>query len=191
MKKLIVDFLPLLVFFIAYKLSDIYIATGAAIAATLLQIIYLKWSKTPVEPMHWLGAIIVVVFGGLTIWLHDETFIKWKPTVLYWSFAVILLGGLLFKGKNLLQSLLGKQLELPAKAWNTLAFMWIAFFAFMGALNLYIAFSFTLDQWVSFKVWWSLGLILVFSVIQGVYMSKFVDTVETKSTTEGNSVNKN
>ena len=81
----------------------------------------------------------------------------------------------MFKGKNLLQSLLGKQLELPGKAWNTLAFMWIAFFAFMGALNLYIAFNFTLDQWVSFKVWWSLGLILVFSIIQGVYMSKFVE----------------
>lgn len=174
MKKLIVDFFPLLVFFIAYKFYGIYVATGAAIVSTIAQLGYLKLSKQKIEPMHWLGFFIVIVFGGLTIYLQDERFIKWKPTILYWSFAVILLGGRLVLKRNLLKSLLGSQLELPNHAWDVLAWMWIGFFAFMGALNLYIASRFSTEVWVSFKVWWSMGLILVFSVLQALYMSKYL-----------------
>jgi intracellular septation protein len=185
LKKLIVDFLPLLVFFIAYKYFDIYVATGATIAATLAQVAYLKITGQKVEAMHWLGLVIVVVFGGLTIWLKDQTFIQWKPTVLYWTFAVILIGGKIITGKNYLRSLLGSQLELPNKAWDNLAWMWIGFFAFMGALNIYIAQNYSMDQWVTFKVWWSVGLIVVFSIIQGVYLTKFVDATSPIKSTDG------
>jgi intracellular septation protein len=185
LKKLIVDFLPLLVFFIAYKYFDIYVATGATIAATLAQVAYLKITGQKVQAMHWLGLIIVVVFGGLTIWLKDQTFIQWKPTVLYWSFAAILIGGKIIMRKNYLRLLLGSQLELPDKAWDNLAWMWIGFFAFMGALNIYIAKNYSMDQWVTFKVWWSVGLILAFSIIQGVYLTKFVDATAPSQSADG------
>jgi intracellular septation protein len=114
------------------------------------------------------------VFGGLTIYLQDERFIKLKPSILYWAFAVTLLVGLFIMKRNLLKSLLGSKLELPDHAWNVLAWMWIVFFGFMGALNLYIANRFPTATWVDFKVWWSMGLILTFSVLQALYMSKFM-----------------
>jgi intracellular septation protein len=174
LKKLLVDFLPLLVFFVVYKFGGIYAATGAAIVATFLQLGYLKFTKQTIEPMHWLGFVIVIVFGGLTIYLQDERFIKLKPSILYWAFAVTLLVGLFIMKRNLLKSLLGSKLELPDHAWNVLAWMWIVFFGFMGALNLYIANRFPTATWVDFKVWWSMGLILTFSVLQALYMSKFM-----------------
>jgi intracellular septation protein len=174
MKKLLIDFFPLLVFFLVFKFQGIYAATGAAIAATFVQLGFLKLTKQKIEPMHWLGFVIVIVFGGLTIYLQDESFIKWKPTILYWAFAVVLLFGRFFLKRNLLKSLLGSQLELPNNAWDTLAWMWIGFFTFMGCLNIYIAYRFPTAVWVDFKVWWSMGLILVFSVLQAVYMSKYL-----------------
>ncbi len=172
MKKLLVDFLPLVVFFVAYRLGDIFTATAAAIAATVVQMGYLKLSRTPIEPLHWLGLGVVVVFGGLTLYLRDETFIKWKPTIYNWVFAGAMLLGKLFMQRNLLKALLKSQLDLPDHAWDKLLLMWAGFFIFMGGLNLYIAFRFPTDVWVNFKVWWSMGLWLLFSVAQGVYMSK-------------------
>jgi intracellular septation protein len=179
LKKLLVDFLPLLVFFLVYKLAGIYAATGAAIVASFVQLGYLKFSKQTIEPMHWLGFVIVIVFGGLTIYLQDERFIKLKPSILYWAFAVTLLVGRFVLKRNLLKSLLGSKLELPNHAWDVLAWMWIVFFGFMGALNLYIANRFPTATWVDFKVWWSMGLILTFSVLQALYMSKFMTEPET------------
>lgn len=174
MKKLIVDFLPLIIFFAVFKFYGIYWATAAAIIGTLAQMLYLKATKQTIQPMHWLGLIIVVVFGGLTIYLQDETFIKWKPTILYWAFAVILLVGRLLFKRNFLKSLLGSQLELPGHAWDVLAAMWIVFFGFMGALNIYIAYRFATPVWVNFKVWWSMGLLIVFSILQALYMSRYL-----------------
>jgi intracellular septation protein len=181
LKKLLVDFLPLLVFFVVYKFGGIYAATGAAIVATFLQLGYLKFTNQAIEPMHWLGFVIVIVFGGLTIYLQDERFIKLKPSILYWAFAVTLLVGRFILKRNLLKSLLGSKLELPNHAWGVLAWMWIVFFGFMGALNLYIANRYPTATWVDFKVWWSMGLILTFSVLQAFYMSKFMTEPETVS----------
>jgi intracellular septation protein len=174
MKKLLIDFFPLVVFFVAFRLGDIFTATAAAIGATVVQMGYLKLSKTPIEPLHWLGLGVVIVFGGLTLWLRDETFIKWKPTIYNWVFASTMIIGFVVFRKNLLKALLAKQLELPDNAWNTMLWMWSGFFIFMGALNLYIAYRFPTDVWVNFKVWWSMGLWLLFTLGQGVYMSKYI-----------------
>ncbi len=188
MKKLLIDFFPLLLFFVVYKLHGIYAATIAAIIGSLAQIAFLKLSKQSIEAIHWLSLIIVLVFGGLTIYLQDESFIKWKPTILYWAFAAILLVGRLLFKRNLLKSLLGSQLQLPDHAWTALGWMWIGFFSFMGVLNWYIAHHFSTPVWVNFKVWWSTGLLLIFSVVQAVYMSRYLgETVDSPDKDSGSS----
>jgi intracellular septation protein len=114
------------------------------------------------------------VFGGATLLLHDETFIKWKPTVLYWLFAAVLAGGELFAGRNLLRALLGAQLELPDTAWRRLNLSWIGFFALMGAANLAVAYNFSTDAWVNFKLFGGIGLMLLFVLAQGLVLAKYV-----------------
>ena len=172
--KFLFDLFPVLLFFVAFKLSDIYVATGVAIAATFAQVGWLKLRGRKVEPMLWASLGIIAVFGGATLALHDETFIKWKPTVLYWLFAAVLAGGELLAGKNLLRSLLGAQLELPDQAWRRLSWSWIGFFAFMGAANLFVAFRFSTEAWVNFKLFGGMGLMLLFVLAQGLFLAKYV-----------------
>jgi intracellular septation protein len=177
--KFLFDLFPILLFFIAFKVWDIYAATGVAIAATIGQIGYLKLRGRKVETMMWVSLAIIVVFGGATILLHDETFIKWKPTVLYWLFAVILLGSELFWRKNLIRSLMqGQQITMPDTAWRTLNWSWIGFFSFMGLLNLYVAFNYSTDTWVSFKLFGGMGLMLVFVILQAMYMARYIEDKE-------------
>jgi intracellular septation protein len=172
--KLLFDLFPVILFFVAYKFADIYVATGVAIAATFAQIGWLKLRSKKVEPMLWISLAIIVVFGGATLLLHDETFIKWKPTVLYWLFAVILLGSQWFMNKNLMRALMGAQLKLPDAVWNKVNLSWSIFFAAAGALNLYVAYNFATDTWVNFKLFGLLGLMIVFVLAQGLYLSKHV-----------------
>ncbi|WP_374666983.1 septation protein A [Ramlibacter sp.] len=172
--KLLLDFFPIVLFFAAYKLWGIYVATGVAIVATIAQIAWLRWSTGKVEPMQWVSLGIIVVFGGATILAHDETFIKWKPTVLYWLMGGALLVGQLFFRRNLLKSLMGSQLELPDQAWRVMNYSWIGFFAVMGVLNLWVAYSFDTDTWVSFKLFGGIGLMLVFVVAQALYLNRFI-----------------
>ena len=120
MKKFLFDLFPLLLFFIAYRYSDIYIATGVAMAAAVGQIVWLKVTGRPTEPMHWINLTVILVFGGATIWLHSDVFIKWKPTVLYWLFGGALLFARLLMGRNLIRNLMGKQIQLPDAAWDKL-----------------------------------------------------------------------
>lgn len=172
--KLLIDFLPIAVFFVAFKLFDIWVATGVAIAATVAQIAWLRWSTGKVEPMQWLSLGVIVLFGGATLLAHNETFIKWKPTVLYW-----LMGGALFIGqlvfrRNLLKSLMGAQMTLPESAWRVMNWSWIAFFAVMGVVNLWVAFNFDTDTWVNFKLFGGLGLMVAFVLAQAVYLSRFM-----------------
>ncbi len=172
--KLLIDFLPIAVFFVAFKLFDIWVATGVAIAATVAQIAWLRWSTGKVEPMQWLSLGVIVLFGGATLLAHNETFIKWKPTVLYW-----LMGGALFIGqlvfrRNLLKSLMGAQMSLPESAWRVMNWSWIAFFAVMGVVNLWVAFNFDTDTWVNFKLFGGLGLMVAFVLAQAVYLSRFM-----------------
>jgi intracellular septation protein len=177
--KFLFDLFPIILFFIAFKVWDIYAATGVAIAATIGQIGYLKARGRKVDTMMWVSLAIIVVFGGATIALHDETFIKWKPTVLYWLFALILGGAEIFFRKNLIRALMqAQQLTLPEAAWRTLNWSWVGFFAFMGVLNLYVAFNFTTDAWVNFKLFGGMGLMLLFVILQAVYMTRFVDAKE-------------
>jgi len=172
--KLLLDFFPILLFFLAYKFGDIYIATAVAIAATLAQIAWLHFSGRKVDPMLWVSGTIIVVLGGLTIWLHNETFIKWKPTVLYWLMASTLLAGQLVFRRNLLKSLMGSQMELPDAAWRAMNWSWIAFFGAMGVANLWVAFNFDTETWVNFKLFGGLGLMALFVIGQALYLSRFM-----------------
>ena len=177
--KLLLDFFPIALFFVAFKIWGIYVATAVAIVATIAQIAWLRYSTGKIEPMQWLSLGIIVVFGGATILAHDETFIKWKPTVLYWLMGGALAVGLLVFRKNLLKSLMGAQLELPDNAWRAMNWSWVAFFAVMGVLNLWVAYSFDTNTWVNFKLFGGLGLMAVFVIGQALFLGRYVkDTKE-------------
>lgn len=172
--KLFLDFFPIVLFFVAFKLANIYVATGVAIAATVAQIAWLRYSTGKVEPMQWLSLAIIVLFGGATILAHDDTFIKWKPTVLYWMMGGALAGGMLFFRKNFLKSLMGAQLELPEAAWRAMSWSWATFFACMGVLNLWVAFHYDTNTWVNFKLFGGLGLMLLFVLGQALYLGRYM-----------------
>ncbi|MCX5592141.1 septation protein A [Alcaligenes endophyticus] len=174
MKKLLFDLFPLVLFFIVFRFADIYAATAVAMAASVAQILWLKFSSKKIEGSHWINLAIIVVFGGATLLFQSDVFIKWKPTVLYWVFACVLLGGRYLMGRNLMQKLMGAQLTLPEPLWDKLNLMWSGFFIFAGIVNLYVAFSghFTESQWVNFKVFGLMVLLLVFVVIQSVWLSR-------------------
>lgn len=170
--KMLIEYLPVLVFFGAYVTTDIYTATAVfMVAATVLALGYRlvtgEWHK-----VHLMVAALALVFGGLTLILHDPLFFKLKPSVLYAIFALVLIGSAFIGDKPLMQRLLGSQLELPAPVWRKLTFMWAGFFLFCGLLNLYIAFNFSEAFWVNFKLFGTLGLTLVFALAQGVYLSQ-------------------
>lgn len=169
--KFLFDLLPVIFFFTTYKLADIYWATGVAIGATCLQIAWVWFRHGKVDTMLWASLGIVTVFGGATLLLHDETFIKWKPTVLYWLFAAVL-GGAQFSGRNVIRQMLEKEVQLPDLIWGRLSLAWIAFFLTMGCVNLLVAFNFPTDTWVNFKLFGGMGLMLVFILAQGVYLSR-------------------
>jgi intracellular septation protein len=173
--KLLFDLFPIILFFVAYKLVDIYAATAVAIAASFAQIGWLKLRAKPIEPMQWTSLAIIAVFGGLTLLWHDETFIKWKPTVLYGLFALVLAGGKMFFGRDLIRSAMGKQLSLPDPVWSRLNLVWMLFFAVMAMLNIAVAYSFSTDVWVNFKLFGTLGLTLAFVIAQGLYLSRFLE----------------
>ena len=176
MSKLLFDLFPVILFFIAYKVADIYVATAVVIAATFVQIAYMWIKHRKVEKMLWVSLGLVVVFGGATLLLHDENFIKLKLTIFYWVFAAVLLGASIFMGKNLIRSLLTSQgkLEMPDQVWRLLNNLWIGFFTAMGGLNLFIAQNYSTDVWVNFKLFGSMGLMLVFLIAQGFIIAKYI-----------------
>src|SRR6202521_119787 len=150
--QFLADYFPLLLFFSAFKLWDIYVATAVAIAASVAQIVYFRWRRGKVQVVHWLSLAIIVTFGGATLLFHDETFIKWKPTVLYWLFGAILAVGRLGFRRNLIAALL-KDLTLPDPVWARVTWVWVAFLVGMGSVNLYVATHYSTAVWVNFKVW--------------------------------------
>lgn len=172
--KFLFDFFPVILFFIAFKVADIYVATGVAIAATFVQVGWLKLRGRRVEPMLWASLAIIAVFGGATLVLQDETFIKWKPTVLYWLFGMVLAGALVLR-RNLIRMMLSEQVQLPDSVWSRLNWSWIGFFVFMGALNLYVAYNYSTDHWVNFKLFGGMGLMLVFVLAQALVLSRFIE----------------
>ncbi len=178
--KFLFDLFPVILFFVAFKLFGIYTATVVAIAATFAQIGWVWYRRRKVDNMLWVSLGVIVVFGGATLLLHDETFIKWKPTVLYWLFGAALLTAELGFRKNLIKAMMEKQMALPDAVWRKLLMSWVGFFAVMGLLNLYVAFNFSTDAWVNFKLFGGMGLMLAFVVLQALMLSKYVDSSETK-----------
>ncbi len=204
--KFLFDFFPVLLFFGVYKYGDnnqdwahrmaveflgfmtaggavpasqsaILLATAAAIVATALQIGYLLARGRKIDTMLWLSLGVILVAGGATIYFHDETFIKWKPTILYWAFAVVLLVAQVFYRKNLMRSVMEAHLNLPDPVWNRVGYVWILFFVAMGLLNLLMAFVvFRADTsaWVSFKLFGFTGIFFAFTMIQAMMLSKYI-----------------
>ncbi len=201
--KILFDFLPIFLFFGAFKYAEahkewaaafatgqfgylvaggvvgpeeapVLLATVVVIVATLVQVLWLKLRGRRIDTMLWVSLVLVVLLGGATIYFHSETFIKWKPSVLYWTMGLSFwLSPLLF-GKNLLRVLLGEQMQLPATVWHRLNFAWVAFFALMGLLNLWVAYSFSTGTWVNFKLFGGIGLMLLFTLAQGLYLSRYL-----------------
>lgn len=200
--KFLFDLFPVILFFVAFKVAEkqpeaaaslasgllgafggavaaaqapILLATVVAILATFAQIGWLLARRRKVDAMLWVSLAIIVVFGGATLFLRDETFIKWKPTVLYWLFGLTLLVSALAFRKNLIRALMQEQIHLPERIWGRLNAAWIGFFAFMGVANLFVAYTFSTDVWVNFKLFGGLGLMLAFVVVQSLYLSKYME----------------
>ena len=203
--KLLFDLFPVILFFLAYmagkrapdaatglvsqllaaigagaQLSPdqgpILLATAVAILATFGQVGWVLGRGRKVDTMLWISLAIIVVMGGATLLLHDPTFIKWKPTVLYWAFALVLLGSASVLKKNLIRTMMEQQqIALPDAVWARLNLSWVAFFALMGVVNLYVAYHFSENAWVNFKVFGSMGLMLVFVIAQGVFLARHVE----------------
>jgi intracellular septation protein len=201
---LLLDFLPIILFFGTFKFAGaqkewatnfanqhfgflvsggvvgpdeapVLLATLVVIVATLAQVAVMLARGKKVDLMLWISLALVTVLGGATVWFHNETFIKWKPSVLYWAMGLSFwISQAVFK-KNLLQVLMGEQLHLPRGVWQRLSFAWIAFFTLMGLLNLYVAYSFSTDAWVNFKLFGGMGLLLAFTLAQGVYLSRHIE----------------
>jgi len=159
-------------------LFALYVATGVGVVGAMAQNAWVRYSTGKVEPMQWLSLGIIVVFGGATILLHDESFIKFKPTALYWMMAIALASGLLFFRKNFLKTLMGSQLELPEPAWRAMNWSWVGFFAVMGVLNLWVAHNFDTDTWVNFKLFGGLGLMALFVIGQALYLGRYMKADE-------------
>ncbi|MDO8413039.1 MAG: septation protein A [Gallionellaceae bacterium] len=201
MKKFIFDLFPVILFFAVFKLTGknpdtaqalansiayvadpkqlpVLFATATAIGATIAQIIWVKAHQRKVDTMLWISFGLITVLGGATLLLHDENFIKWKPTILYWIFAlVLLLSNLLFK-KNLMRSFLQEKLTLPTPVWDRVNLSWCLFFMVLGVVNLYVAFNYSTDTWVNFKLFGATGMMLVFVVLQGLMLAKYADQTE-------------
>jgi intracellular septation protein len=176
--KLLFDLFPVILFFVAYKTVDIYAATWVAIAATIGQIVWLKLRGHRVESMQWASLVLITLFGGMTLFFHDETFIKVKPTVLYALFAVILLATERVTGRNPLRAMMGSQLDIPDAIWQRLTWLWAGFFIAMAVLNSYVANNFSMDVWVDFKLFGTLGLTFIFVIAQGLWLSRHIKAPE-------------
>lgn len=199
--KLLLDFLPIVAFFASFKWAEgnpepvaqwltqhlgflvdggvvgikeapVLLSTLIVVVISVLQIVIMKVLRKPIDKMLWISALVVVSLGALTVYFHSETFIKWKPTLLYWAMSLAFLVGPMITGKPLLKVLMGDQVDLPAAVWKRLTLAWVAFFAFMGVLNLWVALNFDTSTWVSFKLFGGMGLMFVFMLGQGWYMMR-------------------
>jgi intracellular septation protein len=184
--KLFFDFLPIVLFFVAYKfgggdysfngqtyhVEGIYAATAIMIIATLVQVSYTWLRHRTVERAHIITLVLVVLLGGLTLWLQNPDFIKWKPTAVNWLFALVFVGAYLFTDKSLLERMMGEHIQLPGKVWSRLNVAWILFFVASGVANLYVAFNFDEATWVNFKLFGMLGLTIAFVIAQSIYLAR-------------------
>ncbi|MDO9050060.1 MAG: septation protein A [Methylotenera sp.] len=178
--KFLFDLFPVILFFVAFKFFGIFTATAVAIVATIAQIIYVKIRHGVVEKMLLISGVIITVFGGATLLLKDPTFIQWKPSILYWLFAAGLLGAQLLFNKNPMRSMMGKQIQLPDAVWSKLNIAWAMLFVALGFLNLYVAFNYSQDTWVNFKLFGITGIMFVFIIVQTLFISKYLPKEDSK-----------
>ncbi|MEY4768503.1 MAG: hypothetical protein RL637_1142 [Pseudomonadota bacterium] len=178
MNKQLFEFIPILLFFIAYKWYDIYVATAVVIVATLIQVAWTWYKERKVEMMQWVTLALIVVFGGATLYLHDEQFIKWKLTIIEWLFATVFLGSQWLGKQPFIQRMMGSSLQLPPLIWKRLNLLWAGFFTAIGFLNLYVINHFTTDDWVTFKTIGVPGLMILFVVIQMIFLYKYIPETE-------------
>ena len=208
--KLLLDFLPLILFFATFKMAEgqadaaaafatqhfgfmvsggtvgpqeapVLLATLVVMVATLAQAAILKLRGKKIDLMLWISLALVVVLGGATVWFHNETFIKWKPSGLYWGMALVFWVSQAWLGKNLIQNMLGSELQLPDAIWLRLNRAWVLFFAALGIVNLYVAYHYSTSSWANFKVFGVTGLIVIFTLAQGLYLSKHLPPQEEDS----------
>jgi intracellular septation protein len=169
--QLLFDFFPVIAFFVAYKLADIYVATGVIIAAVVLQTA-IQWIRhRKVSSMALISGVLVLVFGGLTLAIHDEAFIKWKVTIVNWLFSAGFIATMFVGEKTLIERMLGENVQLERPVWRKLNLAWATFFLAVGALNLYVAYQFSTDVWVNFKLFGVLGLTFIFGLAQAFWIA--------------------
>ena len=169
--KQLIDFIPLIIFFALYKMYDIYVATGALIVASAIQIVLTLVLYKKVEKMQLITFVMVAVFGGMTIFLHDDNFIKWKVTIVYAVFSIGLTISHLM-GKSAIKGMLGKEITLPDHVWAKVTWAWVIFFLLCSGLNIYVAYELPLDVWVNFKVFGLLVATFGFTLLSGLYIYK-------------------
>jgi len=176
--KLFFDFLPIILFFIAYKTYDIYVATAVAIAASLILVAY-TWLRTrKLEPMQLVSLGLIVVFGGATLWLQNPLFIMWKPSILYVLFAAAFLGSHFIGDKTLVERMMGSLMSAPQAIWRRVNIAWVGFFIALAGLNLYVAYNFDEATWVNFKLFGLMGITLVFMLAQGLWLGKHATMID-------------
>lgn len=178
MLNLFYDFFPVLLFFLAFKFYGIYAATVVGIVATALQVILTVTIKKKLDKQQLITLIVFVLFGGMTLYFHNPIFVKWKPSIIFWLFGIILLGSHFFGEKPLMQRMMEKMLEAnsppPAHAWKKINIAWAIFFVTLGSVNIFVAYHFSTDAWVNFKFYGILGLLFSFSFLQALYLSRYV-----------------
>ncbi len=176
----IVEFFPILLFFIAYKFYGIYVATGVVIVATLLQVIFTWFKYRKVKTMQWITLLLILVLGGATIYLQDEQFIKWKLSVVEWLFGIAFIGSQYIGEKPFIERMMSSSLTLPTLIWKRLNLFWGLFFLGVGFLNVYVMFHFNTDDWVTFKTFGVPGLMVIFILLQMLYLYKHIPETEEK-----------
>ncbi|QCU90142.1 septation protein A [Thiomicrorhabdus sediminis] len=182
--KFLFDLFPIILFFIAYKMYDIYTATAVIIVASVVQVGYVYWKHKRVEKMHLITLALILVLGGLTLILQDPAFVMWKPTIVNWGFALVFLGSHFIGEKPIVQRMMGQAISLPDLIWVRLSWLWIFFFIISGITNLYVAYNYDEDTWVNFKLFGLMGMTLVFIVIQGLYISRYIQESDSEAEAE-------
>jgi intracellular septation protein len=178
--KQLLDFFPIILFFIAYKTYDIYVATAVVIVATIFQVAFTWFKFKKVEKMQWITLGLILVMGGATLYLQDEQFIKWKLSIIEWLFGLAFLGSQFIGKKPFVERMMGENIELPSNIWQRLNFFWAMFFISVGFINLYVMFNYDTDTWVDFKTFGVPGLMLVFIIVQMIFLYKYIPETEEK-----------
>jgi len=176
--KQLFEFFPILLFFIAFKLYDIYVATAVVIVATIIQVAYAWFKHRKVETMQWITLALILVMGGATLYLKDEQFIKWKLSIIEWLFGVAFLGSQFIGKKPFIEKMLSGSLTLPALVWRRLNTLWGCFFISVGFINIYVMYNYNTEDWVTFKTFGVPALMVVFILLQMVFLYKYIPDTE-------------